>query len=187
MSKLHIWHSQRVMSSHQSGRNCNRMLHDCLCGHFFHPESCWLLRSHQRKKRSKSDHYTIWLLQPVMTMCCRMSGKKLQMKDLGKLRHFPGIDFHQSDRCVKMSQENYAEKLLDRLDMQDCEPRAMTCEPKRDYTNSAKSMSNVRKYREAVGSLVRWSMCTRPDLSYVVTKLSQYLSEPTIRTWDWQT
>lgn len=41
-------------------------------------------------------------------------------------------------------------------------------------------MSNVRKYREAGGSLVRLLMCTRPDLSYVVTKLSQYLSESTI-------
>lgn len=37
----------------------------------------------------------------------------------------------------------------------------------------------VRKYREAVGSLIYLSACTRPDLSHVVSKLSQYFSKPT--------
>lgn len=42
---------------------------------------------------------------------------------------------------------------------------------------------NVRKYREAVGSLIYLSTCTRPDFSFVVTKLSQYFTKPTTEQW----
>lgn len=79
---------------------------------------------------------------------------KFPIKDLGKLESFLGIDFQQTDHCVKMSQERYVKKILNRFDMQDCKPRATPCEPKLNYTNSAEVMSDVRKYREAVGSLV---------------------------------
>ncbi len=50
---------------------------------------------------------------------------KFQMKDLGKLKSFLDIDFQQSDHCVKMSQERYVGKILDRFDMQDCKPRVL--------------------------------------------------------------
>lgn len=96
---------------------------------------------------------------------CRMSKKYLLLsfKDLGRLRSFLGIDFQQSAHCVKMSQENYVEKILDKFDMQDCKPRVTPWEPKFNYTNNAEVMSIVRKYREAVGSFNVYQ--TRSELS----------------------
>lgn len=41
-----------------------------------------------------------------------MLSAKFKMKDLGRLKHFLGIDFNQSDGCVKMSQEKYVNKIL---------------------------------------------------------------------------
>lgn len=38
-------------------------------------------------------------------------------------------------------------------------------------------------YREAVGSLIYLTTCTRPDVSFVVSKLSQYFAEPTEEQW----
>ena len=35
------------------------------------------------------------------------------------------------------------------------------------------------EYRRAVGSLIYAMICTRPDLSWIVTKLSQYSNNPT--------
>ena len=67
--------------------------------------------------------------------------------------------------------------------MQDCKPRSTPCEQKLNYTDGADMMNDVRKYREAVGSLIYLSVCTRPDLSFVVSKLSQYFSEPTDEQW----
>ncbi len=174
----------------QSGRNWNRMLHDYLCGNLFtqNPADHCV---YTRETKGQKVIIVIWVDDLVIAASDdnvlrnvkEMLTAKFQMKDLGKLKSFLGIDFQQSDHCVKMSQERYVGKILDRFDMQDCKPRATPCEPKLNYTNSAEVMSDVRKYREAVGSLVYLSTCTRPDLSYVVSKLSQYLSEPTIEQW----
>ena len=40
-------------------------------------------------------------------------------------------------------------------------------------------LDNPRLYREIVGSLIYIMTATRPDLCFVVTKLSQYMSKPT--------
>src|SRR4029434_11014516 len=112
-----------------------------------------------------------------------MLAEKFKMKDLGKLKHFLGIDFSQSDGCVKMSQERYTNKILQRFNMQDCRTRETPCEQKLEYTDDAVKMEDVRMYREAVGSLIYLTTCTRPDLSFVVSRLSQYFAEPTEEQW----
>ena len=45
-------------------------------------------------------------------------------------------------------------------------------------------MEDPRIYREAVGSLIYLATCTRPDLSYVVSKLSQHFAEPSEEHWN---
>ena len=47
-------------------------------------------------------------------------------------------------------------------------------EQKLNYTDDAALMSDVSRYREAVGSLIYLTVCARPDLSVIVSKLSQY-------------
>lgn len=106
---------------------------------------------------------------------------RFKMKDLSKLRHFLGIDFEQSNNCVTMLQAKYVGKILERFNMQDCKPRSTPCEQKLNYTDDAALMSDVSRYREAVGSLIYLTVCTRPDLSFIVSKLSQYFNEPTDR------
>lgn len=91
---------------------------------------------------------------------------KFQMKDLGRLKNFLGITFDQCDGCVSMSQQSYVGKLLERFDMQTCKPRSTPCEPKLNYTGGDGKLGDPREYREAVGSLIYLSSCTRPDVSY---------------------
>lgn len=45
-------------------------------------------------------------------------------------------------------------------------------------------MSDVRKYREALGSVIYLSKYTRPDLSYVMSKLAQYFANHTTEQWN---
>lgn len=116
--------------------------------------------------------------EKVMTDIKEMFTVKFRMKDVGKLKHFLGVDFEQIDHCVKMSQKRYVDRLLERFKMQDCKPRVTPCEVKLNYTDEVEVM-DIRKYREAVGSLIYLTTCTRPGLSFIVSKLSQYFSEPT--------
>ena len=51
-----------------------------------------------------------------------------------------------------------------------------------DLSNNSDPVDS-RKYREIIGSLIYLMTCTRPDLSYAVGKLSQYLSEPRQQHW----
>lgn len=66
--------------------------------------------------------------------------------------------------------------------MVDCKPRSTPCEQKLNFTDDA-ALTDITRYREAVRSLIYLTVCTRPDLSFVVSKLSQYFHEPTEQHW----
>lgn len=51
------------------------------------------------------------------------------------------------------------------------------------YTDDTGMISDVRKYREAVGSLIYQATCARPDLSFIVSKLLQYFTKPREEQW----
>ena len=97
--------------------------------------------------------------------------KRFQIKDMGKLSCFLGIEFACKEGMIEMNQTKHTERVLSRFNMQNCKPRSTPCE-----MNSSK---NNRLYREIIGSLVYIMTATRPDLCYSVTKLSQHLSPPT--------
>ena len=70
---------------------------------------------------------------------------------------------------------------LRNLTWENCKPRATPYETYSSFYHKDEANGDVinKKYWEMMGSLVHYSMiCTQPDLSYVVTKLSQHLSKP---------
>lgn len=160
----------------QSGRNWNRTLHDYLIENGFMQspvDHCVYTRKTRKDKvimiiwvddiiTAASDESDLKTVKGMLTV-------KFKMKDMGKLKHFLGTDFEQTKDCVKMSQERYVENILERFQMQDCKPRSTPCEQKLNYNDDAEKMNNVRMYREAVGSLIYLTSCTRPDLSFVVS------------------
>ena len=91
-----------------------------------------------------------------------MLKEKFKMKDLGKLSHFLGTDFEQGNNFVKVNQKRYLCKVFERFQMYDCKPRATPSEQKLEC--SGEEFGDVKKYREAVGSLIYAMMCTRPDI-----------------------
>lgn len=174
----------------QSGRNWNRVLHNCLTEDGFTQNPADHCVYVKESKEGKLIIIT-WVDDLIIAASNEerlkevkeMLAEKFKMKDLGKLKHFLGIDFSQTDGCVKMSQERYTNKILQRFNMQDCRTRETPCEQKLEYTDDAVKMEDVRMYREAVGSLIYLTTCTRPDLSFVVSRLSQYFAEPTEEQW----
>ena len=77
-----------------------------------------------------------------------------------------------------MSQEQYAEELLKRFNMSECKPANTPAEKGLEFTEiSDKDRVNF-PYRQAIGSLVYLATATRPDISWIISKLSQYLEKP---------
>ena len=109
---------------------------------------------------------------------------RFRMKDLGALTYFLGIEFLQSSDAmsIKLSQTHYTKKILTKYGMMDSRPRATPCEAKPEIVNGDPQPLNV-KYREVVGSLIYLMTCTRPDISWTVTRLSQKLEDPGPVEW----
>ena len=104
---------------------------------------------------------------------------KFEIKDLGSLSTFLGIQFTQHEGCITMSQSIYLENVLKTFDMYDSKPRSTPCEQNlSSYSEANVQIDDNRRYRQMVGSLIYAMTCARPDLAFVVTKLSQHLSCP---------
>ena len=113
----------------------------------------------------------------------RVFTKMFEMKDLGQIALFLGIEFDVDsvNNTISMSQEKYAKKLLHKFGMQDSKPRYTPCEVKSIVINETLLDENdANLYRQIVGCLIYLMTCTRPDLSFTVTKLSQHMSKPNI-------
>ena len=117
----------------------------------------------------------------LMSEAKGMLKERFHMKDLGRLSYFLGIHFEQGDGFVKMNQKGYITKVLERFEMSNCKPRSTPSEQKLEF--DGETLVDPRRYREAVGSLVYAMTCTRPDICWVVTKLSQFLVAPMKGHW----
>ena len=66
------------------------------------------------------------------------------MTDIGVLHYYLGIQFHQKDEFIVMSQPKYTLKLLDRFNMKECKPMATPMEINLKLSNDI----NIRKFDE---------------------------------------
>ena len=102
------------------------------------------------------------------------------MVDLGELTWFLGIEFKRKEECIEMKQTTYLKNILKKLNMENCKPVSTPCEDIIDDENC--EPISITLYKCAIGSLIYCMICTRPDLSWVVTNLSQ-CNKPTENNW----
>ena len=133
----------------------------------------------------------IWVDDLILCTSCieRMNNIKnilcdnFKMKDLGAVNNFLGMKIVQGKDCIEMDQSTYVNKLLKRFDMANSKPRSTPCEQSTSFKVAKPVTDSPRKYRMIVGSLIYAMSCTRPDLCYIVTRLSQHLDNPTDEDW----
>lgn len=100
------------------------------------------------------------------------------LKDLGPLSYFLGIEACRDSSGMYLSQEKYIADILDKLKMSNCAPVDTPMVTGRKFTaKDGTLMKDPYLYRRAIGSL-QYLTTTRPDISFVVNKLSQFLSSP---------
>ena len=104
--------------------------------------------------------------------------QQFEMKDLGHLNYFLGLEIIHSTDELYLTQAKYASELLSRAGLTDSKTVDTSVELNAHLTPSGgKPLSNPSLYRRLVGSLVYLTV-TRPDISYAVHQVSQYLSAP---------
>ena len=109
---------------------------------------------------------------------------RFKMDDRGQLQWFLGIDFVRlDDGRYQINQRRYAEQILKRFNMSDCKSIDTPCgsgiQLQKATEEEYKQVCDSNfPYREVVGSLIYLMTATRPDISWTVSKLSQFLDKP---------
>jgi len=161
----------------QSGRNWNNMLHEFLTAEGFEQS----LADHCVYTKFDVDSQVIilvWVddiivaasdesvLKSVKSSLC----SKFQMKDVGQLSWFLGIQFVCKPGIIEMNQSKYVEKILSKFNMSECKPKVTPCDFNWNKVKSDDVQSADGKlYRAIVGSVIYAMSATRPDLCFVVT------------------
>ena len=104
--------------------------------------------------------------------------QQFEMKDLGHLKYFLGLEITYSTDRLYLTQVKYASELLSQAGLTDSKIIDTPVELNAHLTPSGeKPLANPSLYRRLIGSLVYLTV-TRPDISYTVHQVSQYLSAP---------
>ena len=101
---------------------------------------------------------------------------KFEMKDLGQLKYFLGIEVARSKHGVLLSQRTYVFDLLTETGMLDCKPVETPMEMNHKLGILPDQAPTDRgRYQRLVGRLIYLSH-TRPDISYAVSVVSQFMN-----------
>ncbi|MBW0497134.1 hypothetical protein O181_036849 [Austropuccinia psidii MF-1] len=104
-----------------------------------------------------------------------------KMEDLGEIRYALGIEVSRDRKLktISLYQELYVNKILAEFGMMDCKSVATPMIQRTHLVPSNKEESSTNfEYRKAVGLLNYLTSCSRPDLAYVTSSLSQFLEKP---------
>lgn len=103
---------------------------------------------------------------------------KFEMSDLGKLSYYLGIEVFQHKDGITLKQERYASKILEEVDMKECNASHVPMDQNVKLSKNKKAMCiDEKKYRRSIGCL-RYLLHIRLDISFSVGVLSRYMQEP---------
>ncbi|KAG7594092.1 Integrase catalytic core [Arabidopsis thaliana x Arabidopsis arenosa] len=109
------------------------------------------------------------------------------IKDLGELKYFLGIEVCRSKEGLFLSQRKYTLDLLSQVGKLGAKPAKTPLED--DYKANRKGeldnkpFEDVTQYRRLVGKLIYLTI-TRPDICFAVNVVSQHMQAPTLHHWN---
>eukprot|EP00253_Pinus_taeda_P031875 PITA_31875 len=111
--------------------------------------------------------------------------EEFEMTDMGLLRYFLGIEVDQNENGIFISQEKYANEVLERFNMQESKaaitPTMMGLKLSEEDNNKDFDPS---LYKSIVGNLM-YLTATRPDIMFAVSLISRFMERPKEAHCDW--
>ncbi|GKA33491.1 zinc finger, CCHC-type containing protein [Tanacetum coccineum] len=117
-------------------------------------------------------------------MTKKLLSENFDMKDLGEADVILGIKILRKENRLMLTQSHYIEKILKRFDSFNCLPVSTPFEVGSKLTYNTARILAQNKYAKVIGSLMYAMTCTRPDIAYVVGRLSRHTSSPGKEHWD---
>jgi histone deacetylase 1/2 len=98
------------------------------------------------------------------------------VKDLGEIKTCLGMKIERdwNNGTLLMHQEDYINSILCKFNMKNCNPSETPMEFRVKLKDLKGGEKGAEPYQELIGCLLYLSICTRPDISYAVSFLSQF-------------
>lgn len=103
--------------------------------------------------------------------------QEFEIKDLGQLRYFLGIEVSRSTKGIYLSQRKYILDLLAETGMLGCRPASTPIEQNHRLTCEPGQPIDREQYQRLVGRLIYLSH-TRRDIAFAVSVVSQFMHDP---------
>ena len=103
---------------------------------------------------------------------------KFKLKDLGDLKNFLGLEVARSNKGIALCQRKYTLEVLNDASMQGCKLAKTPMEQSLKLSQlEGEELKDPSNYRRLIGRLLYLTI-TRPDITFAIRKLSQYMSKP---------
>ncbi|XP_017184174.1 uncharacterized mitochondrial protein AtMg00810-like [Malus domestica] len=100
---------------------------------------------------------------------------EFDMKDLGILHFFLGLQIEYQPQGLFVHQSTYVKALLHKANMLDCKPCLTPCHPyQKLLSHGSSSVVDPGSYRSLVGAL-QYLTFTRPDIAFSVNQVCQFM------------
>jgi hypothetical protein len=119
--------------------------------------------------------------EALISKCSHRIGKSFQIKELGEIKHYLGIDVLRDGKGnFLISQTPYIEKIIQSAGLCDAHTSKYPIDPGYFKTVDEKYLSNNHEYRKLIGMLLYLTVHSRPDISASVAILSQKIEKPSV-------
>ncbi|MBW0526862.1 hypothetical protein O181_066577 [Austropuccinia psidii MF-1] len=103
------------------------------------------------------------------------------MEDLGKAKYALGIRITQETNCISLLQDKFIDQILEEFNLTNAKPTTAPLPGNsKDLKNSMEEQPQKFpcNYWRAIGLIQYLVQCTRPDLAFLVSFISQFLETP---------
>ena len=101
-----------------------------------------------------------------------------EMKDLGPVNKFLGMNIRQTENSISVSLTDYIEKKAKEYNFTDIRPVYNPLQKHVDYYGDSPSFEDITAYQSLVGTLIFISNAVRFDIAHAVHFLSRFLKNP---------
>jgi hypothetical protein len=119
------------------------------------------------------------VINEVKTFLCQ----SFDMKDMGDADVILNIKLIKGDNVITLTQSHYVEKVLSRFGYKDSKPSPTPYDPSLVFRKNKRIGRDQLRYSQMIESLMYLASATRPDISFAVSKLSRFTSNPGDDHW----
>ena len=109
--------------------------------------------------------------------------RSFDMKDLGEADVILNIKLVKDESWITLLQSHFVEMVLSWFGFMDSKPSPTPYDPSVTLRKNKKIARDQLKYSKIIGSLIYLASATRLDISFAVSKLSRYTSNPGEDHW----